>query len=93
MVLIAQLVRALDCGSKGRGFESHSSPTLKRLSEPDSLFLSWFFRIYMTSGKFIAPFGEGVMFSFISDDSYHSSDLRINGMNLHSITHTLVGSY
>ena len=26
MVLIAQLVRALDCGSKGRGFESHSSP-------------------------------------------------------------------
>ena len=30
MVLIAQLVRALDCGSKGRGFESHSSPPLKK---------------------------------------------------------------
>lgn len=23
---IAQLVRALDCGSKGRGFETHCSP-------------------------------------------------------------------
>ena len=37
MVLIAQLVRALDCGSKGRGFESHSTPTIKRLSDSDSL--------------------------------------------------------
>ena len=27
MVNVAQLVRALDCGSKGRGFESHLSPT------------------------------------------------------------------
>ena len=26
MVNVAQLVRALDCGSKGRGFESHLSP-------------------------------------------------------------------
>ena len=26
MVIVAQLVRALDCGSKGRGFESHLSP-------------------------------------------------------------------
>lgn len=25
-VNIAQLVRALDCGSRGRGFESHYSP-------------------------------------------------------------------
>ena len=28
MVNVAQLVRALDCGSKGRGFESHLSPHL-----------------------------------------------------------------
>ncbi len=28
MVNVAQLVRALDCGSKGRGFEPHLSPTL-----------------------------------------------------------------
>ena len=27
MVNVAQLVRALDCGSKGRGFESHLSPS------------------------------------------------------------------
>lgn len=26
MVIIAQLVRASDCGSEGRGFESHWSP-------------------------------------------------------------------
>ena len=26
MVDIAQLVRALDCGSRGRGFESHYLP-------------------------------------------------------------------
>ena len=29
MVNVAQLVRALDCGSKGRGFESHLSPPAK----------------------------------------------------------------
>lgn len=28
MVIVAQLVRALDCGSKGRGFEPHLSPLL-----------------------------------------------------------------
>lgn len=26
MVSVAQLVRASDCGSEGRGFESHRSP-------------------------------------------------------------------
>ena len=26
MVRVAQLVRALDCGSKGRGFKSHRAP-------------------------------------------------------------------
>ena len=29
MVNVAQLVRALDCGSKGRGFEPHLSPQQK----------------------------------------------------------------
>ena len=37
MVIVAQLVRALDCGSRGRGFESPLSP-----SKADS-FLSAFF--------------------------------------------------
>ena len=27
MVVVAQLVRALDCGSRGRGFKSHLPPT------------------------------------------------------------------
>lgn len=31
MVRVAQLVRVLDCGSKGRGFEPHLSPKNKRL--------------------------------------------------------------
>ena len=31
MVNVAQLVRALDCGSKGRGFEPHLSPTQKHV--------------------------------------------------------------
>ena len=60
MVNVAQLVRALDCGSKGRGFESHLSPihSFTRLSrfERGSLFVSmpvcepkrWMFE----SGKF-----------------------------------------
>jgi hypothetical protein len=26
-VIVAQLVRASDCGSEGRGFEPHQSPT------------------------------------------------------------------
>ncbi len=29
MVDVAQQVRALDCGSRGRGFESHLPPTKK----------------------------------------------------------------
>lgn len=29
MVNVAQLVRASDCGSGGRGFESHLSPPLQ----------------------------------------------------------------
>lgn len=42
MVIVAQLVRALDCGSKGRGFEPHLSPLLiiikKTTSHQGSLF-------------------------------------------------------
>lgn len=30
MVVVAQSVRALDCGSKGRGFESHLPPANKK---------------------------------------------------------------
>ena len=28
MVIVAQLVRASDCGSEGRGFETHHSPKI-----------------------------------------------------------------
>ena len=40
MVRIAQLVRASDCGSEGRGFESHFSPI--RLSVKAAFFLFLF---------------------------------------------------
>ena len=40
MVGIAQLVRASDCGSEGRGFESHFSPI--RLSVKAAFFLFLF---------------------------------------------------
>ena len=42
MVSVAQLVRAPDCGSGGRGFESHHSPNKiikKGLSAPFLLFV------------------------------------------------------
>ena len=32
MVAVAQLVRALDCGSRGRGFETHLPP--KKINAP-----------------------------------------------------------
>ena len=39
MVIVAQSVRASDCGSEGRGFESHLSPNFKK----PVLFRGWFF--------------------------------------------------
>jgi hypothetical protein len=38
MAEVAQLVRALDCGSGGRGFKSHLSPQIKR-TESSVLFI------------------------------------------------------
>ena len=33
-VRLAQLVRASDCGSEGRGFDPHTSPLKRRISAP-----------------------------------------------------------
>ena len=38
MVAVAQLVRASDCGSEGRGFETHQSPRNPPKSSGDFLF-------------------------------------------------------
>ena len=35
MVGVAQLVRASDCGSEGRGFESHYPPHMTKAEEPE----------------------------------------------------------
>ncbi len=36
MVIVAQLVRASDCGSEGRGFETRLSPSIKDLYREDT---------------------------------------------------------
>ena len=41
MVDIAQLVSASDCGSEGRGFESHYPPHKKKRYHPVSLLFIW----------------------------------------------------
>jgi hypothetical protein len=38
MVVVAQSVRALDCGSKGRGFESHHPPKTQKVLSVDKTF-------------------------------------------------------
>ena len=52
MVIVAQLVRALDCGSRGRGFESPLSPGNKRS------FILFFLEIQI-SLYLCNPFNEG----------------------------------
>lgn len=42
MADVAQVVRALDCGSGGRGFKSHHSPQYKRTK-----FFAWSFYIWV----------------------------------------------
>ena len=42
MVPVVQLVRASDCGSECRGFESHRAPC----KSPESLYFQDFFRLY-----------------------------------------------
>ncbi len=39
MVIVAQLVRASDCGSEGRGFETHHSPHKKTLPNLEVFFV------------------------------------------------------
>ena len=56
MVNVAQLVRALDCGSKGRGFEPHLSPLqeeefLKKKGDSSFLYLYYFEVIHNLPGK------------------------------------------
>lgn len=49
-VIVAQLVRASDCGSEGRGFETHHSP------KESTLFESVLFILYLFEGEIISFF-------------------------------------
>ena len=42
MVVVAQLVRALDCGSRGRRFETGLPPHKKSLSNRKGFFIEFF---------------------------------------------------
>ncbi len=53
-VVVAQLVRASDCGSEGRGFESHHPPLKKRRN-----FVSFFFCIFAEK-KIIRMFNKDI---------------------------------
>ena len=62
MVVVAQLVRAPDCGSGGRGFESHLPPKKERSLSP------FFYGVLISSRKIlfkrIAGLNPGRYFSF-----------------------------
>ena len=47
MVNVAQLVRALDCGSKGRGFEPHLSPRKRKDLRKKILFCLYLFVCFL----------------------------------------------
>lgn len=49
MVIVAQLVRASDCGSEGRGFETRLSPKSKSPENFSGLFLVLYFYDYCAS--------------------------------------------
>lgn len=61
MVNVAQLVRALDCGSKGRGFEPHLSPQRIGFAGKLETLVSGFFCIRegRKNGPAGFPGGEG----------------------------------
>jgi hypothetical protein len=56
MVIVAQLVRASDCGSEGRGFETHHSPLEMpkpaRISEQAFFFGTTFFSTQFRTGQY-----------------------------------------
>jgi hypothetical protein len=54
MVVVAQLVRALDCGSRGRGFETHLPP--QKVDSKESTF--FVFYCYVLSSVVVAMYRE-----------------------------------
>ncbi len=50
MVVVAQLVRASDCGSEGRGFESHHPPLKRKgVYKQTPFYLIIFFRFLINN--------------------------------------------
>gem|GEM_PF-2000217 len=81
MVVVAQLVRALDCGSRGRGFKSHHPP--KQKTQLTRIQLIGFF-IYKKTIPFSKFAGYSVgrssgseMFPFFSS-AYQAPIIRAN---------------
>ena len=51
MEIVAQLVRAPDCGSGGRGFETRLSPTFLRSIKNRPFFVYYFLKIYSLNSQ------------------------------------------
>ena len=54
MVDIAQLVSASDCGSEGRGFESHYPPHKNTLRFAEGIFMGWIMKWIRKAGPGMA---------------------------------------
>ena len=71
-MIVAQLVRASDCGSEGRGFETHHSPKKKHPN------FGCFFILYFHE---ILSFGDAVQ-----NQSYRGSVTKVGEKSLKELT-------
>ena len=61
MVVLAQLVRASDCGSEGRGFEPHTPPFISGNSTEFSLFCVYTSGVYTVENALLDRIGFGCL--------------------------------
>lgn len=66
-VIVAQLVRASDCGSEGRGFETHHSPKESTLFES----VLFYFTIFQKENNLLFSYSSGNFFPFMYSDSLY----------------------
>ncbi len=72
MVNVAQLVRALDCGSKGRGFEPHLSPLVEKKHSVFRMLFLCFLLVFFRSNVLIISGVFGLRLSCEKTDRYRA---------------------
>ena len=75
MVRVAQLVRALDCGSRGRGFKSPLSPSSKRDFGPGAA--SSVRAITCRPIRIVSPFNVQIQTGTVIETTVIGKDLKI----------------